>query len=179
MIEKLNNEVGSDWKSVVVMLFFVVPFFRPTIINDWAAVSVLKSVFAIWLLAACAVAVARFIVRNGRIGLFLLGLASMLLVMYISTFAHGGSSYDAMTNTAMILSSALLVTTLEKREVRPFLLALAGLRSFSWPPSSSCASPFRRGFTALMGVPGGFLRTAACKAVGASFSSLPPERLII
>ena len=127
MIEKLNNEVGSDWKSVVVMLFFVVPFFRPTIIIDWAAVSVLKSVFAIWLLAACAVAVARFIVRNGRIGLFLLGLASMLLVMYISTFAHGGSSYDAMTNTAMILSSALLVTTLEKREVRPFLLALAGL----------------------------------------------------
>ena len=127
MIEKLNNEVGSDWKSVVVMLFFVVPFFRPTIINDWAAVSVLKSVFAIWLLAACAVAVARFIARNGRIGLFLLGLASMLLVMYISTFAHGGSSYDAMINTAMILSSALLVTTLKKREVRPFLLALAGL----------------------------------------------------
>ena len=127
MIEKLNNEAGSDWKSVVVMLFFVVPFFRPTIINDWAAMSALKSVFAIWLLAACAVAVARFIARNGRIGLFLLGLASMLLVMYISTFAHGGSSYDAMTNTAMILSSALLVTTLEKREVRPFLLALAGL----------------------------------------------------
>ena len=127
MIEKLNNEAGSDWKSVVVMLFFVVPFFRPTIINDWAAMSALKSVFAIWLLAACAVAVARFIARNGRIGLFLLGLASMLLVMYISTFAHGGSSYDAMINTAMILSSALLVTTLEKREVRPFLLALAGL----------------------------------------------------
>lgn len=127
MIEKLNQEAGSDWKSVIAMLFFVVPFFRPTIINDWAALSALKSVFAIWLLAACAVAVARFITRNGRIGLFLLGLASMLLVMCVSTLAHDGSSYDAIINTAMILSPALLVTTLEKREVRPFLLALAGL----------------------------------------------------
>lgn len=127
MIEKLNNGADSDWKSVVAMLFVVVPFFRPTIINDWAALSALKSVFAIWLLAACAVAIARFIARNGRIGLFLLGLASMLLVMYVSTFAHDGSSYDAMVNTAMILSSALLVTTLEKREARPFFLALAGL----------------------------------------------------
>lgn len=127
MIEKLNQEAGSDWKSVIAMLFFVVPFFRPTIINDWAALSALKSVFAIWLLAVCAVAVARFITRNGRIGLFLLGLASMLLVMCVSTLAHDGSSYDAIINTAMILSPALLVTTLEKREVRPFLLALAGL----------------------------------------------------
>lgn len=127
MIEKLNQEAGSDWKSVIAMLFFVVPFFRPTIINDWAALSALKSVFAIWLIAVCAVAVARFITRNGRIGLFLLGLASMLLVMCVSTLAHDGSSYDAIINTAMILSPALLVTTLEKREVRPFLLALAGL----------------------------------------------------
>lgn len=127
MIEKLYQEAGSDWKSVIAMLFFVVPFFRPTIINDWAALSALKSVFAIWLLAVCAVAVARFITRNGRIGLFLLGLASMLLVMCVSTIAHDGSSYDAIINTAMILSPALLVTTLEKREVRPFLLALAGL----------------------------------------------------
>lgn len=127
MIQKLDNEAESEWKSFVVMLFFVVPFFRPTIINDWAAVSALKSTFAIWLLAACAVSVARFIARNGRIGLFLLGLASMLLVMYISTIAHSGSNYDAMINTAMILSSTLLVTTLERREVRPFLLALAGL----------------------------------------------------
>lgn len=127
MIEKLNQEAGSDWKSVITMLFFVVPFFRPTIINDWAALSALKRVFAIWLLAACAVAVARFITRNGRIGLFLLGLASMFLVMCVSTLAHDGSSYDAIINTAMILSPALLVTTLEKREVRPFLLALAGL----------------------------------------------------
>ena len=92
MIDKLNNEAESDWKSFVAMLFFVVPFFRPTIINDWAAVSALKSIFAIWLLVACAVSVARFIARNGRIGLFLLGLTSMLLVMYISTFAHGGLS---------------------------------------------------------------------------------------
>lgn len=127
MIEKSNHKADSDWKSVVAMLFFVVPFFRPTIINDWAALSALKGVFAIWLLAACAVVIARFIARNGRIGLFLLGLVSMLLVMYVSTFAHGGSSYDAMVNTAMLLSSALLVTTLEHCEVRPFLLSLVGL----------------------------------------------------
>lgn len=109
------------------MLFFLIPFFRPTIINDWSALSALKSLFAIWLLAACAVAVARFIARNGRIGLFVLGLASMLLVMCISTYAHNGSNYDAMINTAMLISPALLVATLEMREVKPFLLALAGL----------------------------------------------------
>ena len=51
----------------------------------------------------------------------------MFLVMCVSTLAHDGSSYDAIINTAMILSPALLVTTLEKHEVRPFLLALAGL----------------------------------------------------
>ena len=109
------------------MLFFITPFFRPTIVNGWAALSALKSVFAIWLLAACIVVIVRFIVRNGRIGLFVLGLASMLLVMYVSTLAHDGSSYDAMINIAMLLSSALLVTTLERREVEPFLLALVGL----------------------------------------------------
>ena len=123
----LNNRKCADWKGVVVMLFYLVPFFRPTIVNDWAALAALKSVFAIWLLIACVAVLARFIARNGRIGLFLLGLASMFLVMCVSTFAHSGSGYDAMVNTAMLLSSALLVTTLERKEVEPFLSALVGL----------------------------------------------------
>ncbi len=100
----------------------------------------------------------------------------MLLVMYISTFAHGGSNYDAMINTAMILSSALLVTTLERREVRPFLLALAVLLLVLVASELVLRFAFPQGIYRMDGSARSILRTAACKAVGASFSSLPLER---
>lgn len=130
MIDNTNKITHSDWKSVLGMFLYIIPFFRPTIVNDWGVLSPLKNLFAAWLLMVCIIVFLKFIIRNGRIDLFLLGLISMLLVMYISTLAHSGSSYDAIINSAMLLSSAMFVETLERHEVKPFILALAGLLFF-------------------------------------------------
>lgn len=126
MIQSIKAK--SDWKIVAVMFFFLAPFFRPTIVNDWIALSPVKLLFALWLLAACVAAIARFVVRNGRVDLFCLGLALMLITMFISTLlTYAGSVYDAVINTAMLLSAALVVTTLKKDEVRVFFTVLVGI----------------------------------------------------
>lgn len=123
MTDDLNRPLSS-WKETAAMFFFVMPFFRPTIVNDWAELSSLKAIFALWLLAACVVALFRFVARNGRIGLFLSGLVLMLSVAFMSTLVHDGLIYGAMVDIAMILGVALFVTTLEGREVKAFLVAL-------------------------------------------------------
>lgn len=109
------------------MFFLVMPFFRPTVVNDWAALSSLKVIFALWLFAAFVVAVFRFVARNGRIGLFLSGLVLMLAITFMSTPLHDGLVYGAAVDIATILGVALFMTTLEGREVKAFLVALTGI----------------------------------------------------
>lgn len=119
-----TKRASFDLKGIFAMLFFMVPFFRPSIVNDWSVLAPLKAIFTLWLLAACVVAIGRFVLRNGRIGLFLVGLVSMLLVMFFSTWGHGGLLYDALVDIAMFLGMAAFVGTLERQEVKPFLQAL-------------------------------------------------------
>lgn len=126
MFEK-SAVAGEDRKSAASILFFLIPFFRPTIVNEWQVLSPLKSLFSIWLLVACVGIIIRFVMRNGRIGLFLSGLIVMLAIMLASTMMNAGSLYDAMTNSAMLLGAALLVISLETHEVKVFFSALAKL----------------------------------------------------
>lgn len=127
---RTSGQISLGWKTIAAMVFFIMPFFRPTIINDWSSLAPLKTMFSIWLLVSCVAIVIRFVVRNGRIDLFVSGIVAMLLVFFTSTLFHHGSTYDATINSAMLLSSALIVTTLNKDEVAPFLVALVGIVLF-------------------------------------------------
>lgn len=119
---------GKDGMGgVITMLFYLAPFFRPTIVNEWAPLAPLKSIFSIWLLVACVAIAIRFVMRNGRIGLFLSGLVLTLSMMFASTLIHGGLYYDALVNSAMLLGTALFVLSLNKNEVKAFFLALVWL----------------------------------------------------
>lgn len=124
------DKVRFDWKTIATMVFLIMPYFRPTIINDWSSLTFLKTIFSLWLLASCAVAVMRFITRNGKIDLFLMGIVMMLFIFNISTILHNGDAYDAMIDSAMLLSAALIVTTLSENEVESFLSSLVGIVLF-------------------------------------------------
>lgn len=113
--------------AVALMLFLLIPFFRPSIVNDWSAFSAVKAIFAAWLLASCALIVVRFVRRNGAIDMFVSGLFLALAIMVVSTCLQGGSLYDALLNSAMIFCVALLVVTLDGNEVEAFLSALVGI----------------------------------------------------
>ena len=77
--------------AVALMLFLLIPFFRPSIVNDWSAFSAVKAIFAAWLLASCALIVVRFVRRNGAIDMFVSGLFLALAIMVVSTRLQGGS----------------------------------------------------------------------------------------
>lgn len=109
--------------QVLFYMFLLMPFFRPTIVNDWSAIAPLKTVFAGWLLLACLVLVYRFILRNGRLEPFLVFLFLYLVVAAVATLLGDGLRYDLVVNTAMFLAPALLIAVLRKDEVPPFLVA--------------------------------------------------------
>lgn len=127
---KRPDKVSFDWKNIATMVFLITPFFRPTIINDYSSFAFLKTVFSLWLLASCVSAVIRFVTRNGKIDLFLTGIIIMLFVFYISTILHNGDVFDATIDSAMLLSAALIVGTLNENEVEAFLACLVGIVLF-------------------------------------------------
>ena len=108
-------------RTYASMLFFVAPLFRPTIVNDWASAAPIKEAFALWLAAACLYAAARFVQRNGRMGLFHVGLFGFLALSAISTLLHDGSLDLMFTNTLMLVSPCLFVSTLQRSEILPFI----------------------------------------------------------
>lgn len=112
--------------AVALMFFLLIPFFRPSIVNDWSAFSTVKVIFAMWLLASCVLIAVRFVRRNGTIDMFVSGLFLALAIMVMSTRLQGGSLYDALLDSTMIFCAALLVVTLDGSEVEAFLLALVG-----------------------------------------------------
>lgn len=123
-VKKTHAEkTGSTKKAILFFVFVLVPFFRPSIVNDWPSIAPLKSIFAGWLLLVCLMLVFRFIARNGRLEPFLVFLFLYLVLADVATLFGNGLKYDMLTNSAMLLAPALLVTTLDKKELRPFLIA--------------------------------------------------------
>ncbi len=109
-------------RQVLLYMFLLMPFFRPTIINDWPAIAPLKTVFAGWLLLSCLMLAYRFVLRNGRLEPFLVLLSLYLTAAAVATLLGNGLRYDLVVNTAMFIAPALLIAVLRKDEVLPFLV---------------------------------------------------------
>lgn len=114
---------GQLTRQVLFYTFLLMPFFRPTIINDWPAVAPLKTVFAGWLLLSCLMLAYRFVLRDGRLEPFLVLLSLYLAVAAVATLLGNGLRYDLVVNTAMLVAPALLIAVLRKDESLPFLVA--------------------------------------------------------
>lgn len=115
---------ASFWKSILAFALLLIPFFRPTIINDWNTIAVAKSIFAIWLLLSCLVIVYRFVSRNGRFEPFLVCLLAYCAITLVATLLSDGLRYDLLINSAMILAPALLVQSFDRNDIEPFLVAI-------------------------------------------------------
>ena len=124
------NRSSSRWQSFRKyswLVFLLLPFFRPNIINEYGGLSFLKGVFAAWLLLSCLFCVACFVVRNGRIGGYVLSLGLLAGVVGVSTIVHSGDMYEYVMQWGMIVCPCLLMAVLKDDELQAVLNLLAAI----------------------------------------------------